>query len=273
MQERMGVSAHGGGTRPPFVRRLGSALLCLLLASIVALLSAAPGTAEGATIQAAGGGYGGYYWQPSSAEVGTGGAVTFTNATAVPHDVTWTSGPGVPGCAGVPSNGAKSNWSGSCTFANPGTYAFVCSVHPGEMKGAITASAGQTPTAPLPTESPESPRSGAVSRALKLDKVQRGRRVRGSIGLSQAGAGARLRVDVFATRASLFGRGRSGRARVGRLVRSSLLAGRVSFKVSLRGAALRALSRRGRLRLTVKTVLIPPQGDRLKFTRKVVLRV
>jgi plastocyanin len=246
----------------------------MVIGTAAALHSVAASIAEGPTIEAASAGAG-YVWKPSTATVGPGGTVSFKNTSAVvPHGVTWTGGPETPSCTGVPVNQEKTNWSGDCTFAQAGSYAFVCTVHPNEMKGTITVSSGGTKNPPPPsTGGPESPLAGPASRALKIAKDQRGGSVRGSIDLAQAGAGGKLEVDLLARRASLFGAGKSGTARVGRLMRSNLRAGRVPFVVVIKRLARRALRSHERLALTVRVILDPPGQKAVKMARRVVLHV
>jgi len=95
--------------------------------------------------------------------------------------------------------------------------------------------------------------------------------VHGSIKVSQAGAGARLEVSLLAARASLAKAGHSPQARVGRLVRSSLQAGSVSFSVPLSAKGKAALRRHRRLALTVKIKLTPQHGAAVTFTRNIVV--
>ncbi len=64
---------------------------------------------------------------------------------------------------------------------------------------------------------------------------------------------------------------RPGSSRVGRLVRSSAPAGKVSFTVSLDAQAKRALRRHQRLTLTVKITLTPQRGAAVTLTRTVVV--
>jgi plastocyanin len=239
-------------------------------------LSVAASLADGPTIEAAGPGSSGYFWRPSTASVGPGGTVTFKNTSAtVPHGVTWTGGPEKPSCSGVPIEGEKTSWSGDCTFAQAGTYAFVCTVHPTEMKGTITVSSGETPPGPPPPPggSPESPLQGSASSALKLAKSQKGSSVRGSVALSQASAGGRLEVLLLARQASLSAAGPAGMSRVGRLVRSPLSAGRVSFAVPLKRAARMTLRSNRKLSLRVQIKVVPPGHAALTLTRGVVLHV
>ena len=102
-------------------------------------------------------GYGTHSWIPSTATVGSGGVVSFANPSSeVAHGLKFTGGPATPSCAGIPTaagteTGATS-WHGECTFSSPGTYTFICTVHPGEMKGTITVNAnGTTTTTTTPT--------------------------------------------------------------------------------------------------------------------------
>lgn len=255
-------------------------LVALVLGGAAALHFAAPSSAEGPTIEPAGPGSAGYFWSPSTATVGLGGTVNFrSTSTTVPHGVHWTGGPEKPTCSsGVPVDQEKEGWSGGCTFAQAGSYTFVCTVHPTEMKGTITVTATETPpvTPPPPggsAESPaESPLQGAASRALRLAKSQRGSSVSGSVDLSQASAGGRLEVLLLAKPASLAATSSAG-TRVGRLVRSSIGSGRVSFAVGLERRARRALRSRGRLPLIVQVTVKPPGQAALTLKRGVVVHV
>ena len=94
----------------------------------------------------------------------------------------------------------------------------------------------------------------------------------GSLDISQAGAGARLEVDLLASGSSLAKVKHPVRVRVGRLVRGSASTGKQSFAVHLDAKAKRALKRHRRLALTVKITLVPLHGETTTFTRAVVLR-
>src|SRR4051812_18885785 len=109
----------------------------LALALVMLGVAATAGLAAEPTIEVTGNSPATYAWTPSTAEVGSGGSVTFKNATANLHGLTWESGPETPSCTGTSSVG-KGNWSGSCTFAQGGSYKFYCPVHPSVMKGTIT---------------------------------------------------------------------------------------------------------------------------------------
>jgi hypothetical protein len=110
------------------------------------------------------------------------------------------------------------------------------------------------------------------SKALKLAGSQRGSAVHGSIKVSRAGAGGRLEVGLFAAGASLAKAGHPAQVRVGRLVRSSLKAGSVSFSVPLSVKGKAALRRHRRLALTVKIMLTPLHGASVTITRGIVVR-
>lgn len=268
MRRREGSRVAGRGRRAPLRGR--RSLLVLALAT-AALLQPVASSAEGPTIEAASNGAYGFAWKPSTAAVAAGGTVAFrNNSTVVPHGVSWKSGPEAPSCSGVPVEEEGTSWSGSCTFAKPGTYAFVCTVHPTEMKGTITVGEGGSgPTEPPPGTTPtEPPPGGPAAQGLKLLASQHGAVARGSIVVSQ---GATLKVDLLARRASLLGPGHGGRTRVGRLVRSGLEAGRARFAVHLTRAARTALRRESRLRLTARVTVTAPQHDPLKLTKGVVL--
>jgi plastocyanin len=246
-------------------------------------------------------------WVPAEATVTEGGAVTFSNPSGlVAHGLAWTgtSGQPTPSCSGgVPVNSSATHWQGQCTFSHPGTYTFRCTVHP-EMTGAITVNSNGTTTtttttttpppgggsgAPPPTTNPGSgspsgspPGSqlqgptvllpaGSPLIAVTVRASQRGKSVHGSAEVSQAAVGGRLEVALSAGSASVAKAHRPTQVRVGRLVRSVLHAGTVSFAVTLSAKARGALERHRRLVLTVKVTLVPAHGSAVGVTRSVVL--
>ena len=101
----------------------------------------------------------------SSVTIDAGASVTFdfpTGAGASVHNLTFPTDPKPISCtltkgsAPNPSGGppiplyaSPAGWEGSCRFENPGTYSFVCGVHP-EMKGTVIVQGVATPT-PTPT--------------------------------------------------------------------------------------------------------------------------
>jgi plastocyanin len=228
--------------------------------------------------------YGNHSWMPSTATVTPGGVVKFSNPySEVPHGLKFTGGPATPSCAGIPVAATEptgaTNWHGECTFSTPGTYAFICTVHPSEMKGTITVNPNgtttntpttTTTTTTTPTTPVEPPFLSPLVGSPSIRAGQRGGAVKGSLDISKAGAGDRLEIDIFAKSAFLAKVGHSTRVRVGRLVRGSVSAGRLSFAVKLNAKFRSALKRHRRLALTVKITLTPVHGEPLTVTRSVV---
>lgn len=215
----------------------------------------------------------GFIWKPASVTTATGGTVAFRNPGAVtPHGVHWTGGPEKPSCSGVPVDEFGTSWSGTCSFTQPGTYTFVCTVHPEEMKGTVTVTSGEAPasTTPNPSQPPAAGTEGPIVEALQLGRNQHGKTVRGSITVSSAAIGGDLTVELRAPRADLGGRGK-GAMRVGELRRTFASAGRLPFVVHLRPVAQQALRRRGHLSLLVNTTVRPPGGAATAMTRRVKL--
>ncbi len=226
----------------------------------------------------------------SKVTIAAGGEVKFAdNATAAA--VVWTGS--APVCSGVPTS-AMTKWEGTCKFEQPGTYKFESStlfneggslnytkyeiVVEGTGTTPTTTTTTTTPTTTTTTAptTPSEPSSGSPleggSRALKLAGNQRGSTVHGSIKVSQAGSGGRLEVGLFAAGASLAKTRHSKQVRIGRLVRSSLKAGSVSFSVPLSAKGKVALRRHRRLALMVKVTLAPLHGAAVTVTRGVVVR-
>jgi plastocyanin len=116
-----------------------------------------------------------------------------------------------------------------------------------------------------------SPLAGSASTAIKVSGAQHGSSIHGSLDISPAGAGGRLEVDLLAASASL-ARKHTKQVRIGRLLRASLAAGRLSFAVSLNAPAKRALHRHRRLPVIVQITLSPLHGPALTMTRSVTLR-
>jgi hypothetical protein len=226
--------------------------------------------------------------------IAQGGRISFEdNDSKAPTDVLWK---GVaPSCTPEAPSTPKTSWSSTCTFANAGEYGFESQelfnadgFNYTQYKVIVEKSGGTgitptpttttptttTPTTPMmpgePSQGSGSPLEGG-SRALKLAGSQRGSTVHGQVKVSQAGAGGRLEVGLFAAAASLAKARRLPQARVGRLVRSSLKAGSVSFSVSLSANGKAALRRHRRLALTVKVTLTPQHGAAMTVTRNVVV--
>jgi plastocyanin len=227
----------------------------------------------------------------SKVTIAAGGEVKFADNATTAATVVWTGS--APACSGVPAS-AMTKWEGTCKFEQPGTYKFESSTlfnEPGidytkyevvvENVGAGTAPPTTTTTTPTTTTTtapttPSEPSHGSPleggSGALKVARSQRGSTVHGSIKVSQAGSGGRLEIGLFAAGASLAKAGRPGPVRVGRLVRSSLQAGSVSFSVPLSAKGKTALRRHRRLALTVKITLTPLHDAAVTVTRVVIAR-
>jgi plastocyanin len=264
--------------------------LVALLGIAAAVLPSIASSETSPTVEAVNKPANGYYeaehlWSPSQTTVMTSGVVTFRNSTEIPHGVEWRSaikpsceeGPGkVP--VGTTEAASGTNWSGSCTFTQPGTYTFWCTVHHAKMAGTITVNPNGTTTTTTTTPTttttttPVEPSSGSpLVGSPSLRSGQRGGSVKGSLDISKAGGGDRLEIDVFAQSASLAKAKHSTRARVGRLVRNSVSAGKVTFVVTLNAKARKALKRHHRLALSVKITLTPFYGEATTLTRAVVM--
>lgn len=253
-------------------RRHGRRLLLLALVSLGGIYSQTSALAEDPTVEPAET-TSGYVWRPSALTVAPGGAVGFANPSAiVPHGLAWTGGSQQPSCSGVPVGSSGTEWSGACTFSQAGTYTFVCTVHPGEMKGTITVAAGET--GPAPTPGPPQPPASAEAPlidGLRLVKNQRGTAVRGSLVISSAAVGGAWNVAVEARRTALGGRGKA-LVPVGAIFRSVTRAGRHRFSVRLQPKALRVLRSRGHLSLVVRVAVAPPDDLPVLRSRRVKLR-
>jgi plastocyanin len=137
-----------------------------LLGTAVLVLPAVASSETGPTIEAENKPGGSHAWSPTQASVSAGGAVTISNPTAVNHGVEWKAGPTTPNCsAGVPVGTSPSasgtKWSGTCVFAQPGTYIFYCTVHGQEMTATVTVSASALTVTKLSPK--KGPASGGTS--------------------------------------------------------------------------------------------------------------
>jgi hypothetical protein len=133
-----------------------------------------------------------------------------------------------------------------------------------------TQPAAAAPPVTLPGPgAPAAPLGGTAT--LALASTQHGNVVHGAIQVPAGDAGARLEIELLAPRASLAKVKRSSNARVGRLVRSTVVAGKVSFTVALDAAAKRALHRHHKLVLTAKVSLTPAHGAQETITRSISL--
>jgi plastocyanin len=86
--------------------------------------------------------YGIHSWSHAQQTILPGEKVKFSNPyTTTYHGLKFTGGPATS-CSGIPQMATEPigafHWEGECTFSTPGTYTFICTVHPTEMKGTIT---------------------------------------------------------------------------------------------------------------------------------------
>jgi plastocyanin len=295
--------------RPPqLVAALAAALAGALAVTIGAAIAVIPGIARSespppataaftASDIAGSSVYGEHRWYVAGSTatqvtVAQGATVTFSYPTGnSQHNVDFSAGGAAPSActqAAGASSGAvpplphtptRAAWSGSCTFNTPGTYVFQCDEHPYEMKGTIVVqpiaqpptNTGPSGTAMSTTPPPagSGPQNTLGGGAIHLLSRQRGTSVHGSVLVAQSGS--TLEVDALAHAAGLARAHRLSQVRVGRLVRSSLKAGRVSFAVAVDARARRALRRHRRLALQLRLTLTGPGGQALTRTLAVVL--
>jgi plastocyanin len=217
--------------------------------------------------------------------IAAGGEVMFADHATTAAAVVWAGSS--PACSGVQTS-AMTNWEGKCKFEQPGTYKFESSTLWPEytkyeivVEGTTTGTTPTTPTTTTPTTTttstpttPSEPSHGSPleggARALKLASSQHGPIVHGAIKVSQAGSGGRLEVALLAQNASL-AKAHHPTVSVGRLVRSPLKAGSVSFSVPLNAKGKAALRHHRHLALAVKITLTPQHGAATTITKSVVL--
>jgi plastocyanin len=226
------------------------------------------------------------------------GTVTFTNPSAASrsHNVDFVSDT-KPQCklstdteastGPMPPAPVAGEWTGTCTFDEPGTYEFVCdnAFHP-NMTGTITVTAAPTATTtpvatasptPSPAAAPPPPpatgsqpaiRPRAATR-LAVDRRQRGARVKGSLIVSRPGT--RIAITLLSRRRALGLTGKR-RVRVGRSVIAAAQAGPLAFSVPLDAKARRALRLRERLAVVVHVKASGPASRPVERQRAVRLR-
>lgn len=89
-----------------------------------------------------------YAFAPAALTVHVGDTITWTNQDQAPHDVTTTSAP-VP--LHSPTLATGQSW--TYTFSQPGTYSYICSIHPDMRAQIVVLAAAPTATQqrPAPT--------------------------------------------------------------------------------------------------------------------------
>jgi hypothetical protein len=222
-----------------------------------------------------------------------GGTVMFVDH-GKEANLAWTgTAPACEPSAPVAPAAPKTGWEGKCTFATPGTYNFESSTLFNEggsldytkYEVVVEGSAPTTPptgttggggsppgtTTPSPTTAGESPTGSLLSGVPTIHSSQRGTIIKGSLQISEAGAGDRLEVDLLATTASLAKAGHATQV-VGRFVSASVSAGQHSFSVKLTAKARKALKRHHRMVLEVKITLTPAHGEAVSVTKSVTVQ-
>ncbi len=198
--------------------------------------------------------------------------------------------------ASLPSDGAEHQVSATVTGLTPGSeyhFRLVAKNKLGSVQGNdLTLMAASTPPAKEPTKEPPAkepsptstptggnptattssspssgqpkiePASGPVFGSVKLASSPHGGVVHGSLVVSSVGSGGELQIELLTKGAA---------AAVGKLVRSSLRVGKLTFALSLSAKGRAALRRHRRLALTVKITLTPLHGAAVTVTRGVVV--
>jgi hypothetical protein len=102
-----------------------------------------------------------YAYSPATETIHVGDTVTWTNNDQPPHDVTTTSAP-----VALHSALLMTGQSWSYTFTVPGTYNYICSVHP-YMHATLVVQAAPTPVAaPPPVPAAVAPPAPPVRRTV-----------------------------------------------------------------------------------------------------------
>jgi plastocyanin len=202
-----------------------------------------------------------------------GGTVSFSNppGAARPHNVDFTgevkpqcqlSTSDTPSTAPMPAAAARA-WSGTCTFAQPGAYRFVCDLHPA-MAGTITVSATPETTAvPVPTSAPAPAPSVPAQPVIQpraaiwitVGHHQHGTSVRGSMIVSRPGT--RVEIALLSRRVALGLKGKR-RVQVGRTLIAAAPKGELQFSLALNATARRALRVRKTLPVLVRVKASAP---------------
>jgi plastocyanin len=221
--------------------------------------------------------------------IAQGATVTFTNpASALRRHNVHFADDAKPACRLSTSDTASTdpmpaqparNWTGTCAFAQPGAYHFVCDFHPA-MTGTITVTPAPVSPTPAATSSPQpaaggpAPAGGAAPAFSPLAAIwvtvghhQRRAPVRGSLIVSRPGT--RIDISLLSRRVALGLSGRR-RVRVGRFTVAAAPAGPMRFSVTPDRRARHALRVRGTLPVLVRVKATAPGTspvDRLQAVR------
>lgn len=126
--------------------------------------------------------------------------------------------------------------------------------------GNPTATTSSTPSTGQPQAETA---SGPLFGSVKVASLPHGGAVHGSLVVSSVGSEGRLQIELLAKGAA---------APLGKLVRSSLHAGKLTFELLPNAKGKAALRHHGRLTLMVKITLTPVHGAAATITRSVVIR-
>ncbi|MFI1393377.1 plastocyanin/azurin family copper-binding protein [Streptomyces sp. NPDC020681] len=132
---------------PRLTARIPRVLLAALLFASTLTFLDAPAAHSAASHQVV---MSGYAFGPRTLTITAGDTVTWINRDSAPHDVKTTSGP-----ESVQSPMLNKGGTWSHTFTVPGSYGYVCTVHPGMtgqlvVKAAATRKPAPAPPAPAP---------------------------------------------------------------------------------------------------------------------------
>ncbi len=137
--------------------------LLAVLAVMVAGLLFAPGMpqahAAGHAITMAN-----YAFSPASETISVGDRVTWTNTDQAPHNVSTTSGP-----VSIQSPTLNTGQSWSYTFTTPGSYSYICSIHP-DMRASLVVQPVAQSTAAAPPVVPATRNTVAPNRTAPTTK-------------------------------------------------------------------------------------------------------
>jgi plastocyanin len=174
-----------------------------------------------------------------------------------------------------------SNEAGGPVMGADRTFKTLSPPPPKEEPTPTPTTTNPTPT-PTPTPGPISPEPEVAplvppiaQGSLKLVGAPHGGHptVRVSLSVSQSGAGDRLEIDLLARSSSLTGHGHSRKlVNVGRVVRASISAGKLSLSVALNTRGRDALRRSHKLALILKVILTRGVGAPVSQTHAIVLR-
>ncbi|GAB4002411.1 cupredoxin domain-containing protein [Nocardioides ultimimeridianus] len=145
--------SHPSPARTPAARTRAAVLVATVLTALLGALAlgASPAHAAQHTITIKQ-----YAFQPGSMSIRQGDTITWTNQDSVGHDVEVTNGP-----ASFHSPMLSQGQSWSFTFSAPGTYSYICSVHP-DMRATVTVAAAPAPPAAQPAAQPPAQHQSAA---------------------------------------------------------------------------------------------------------------